>query len=215
MAKVRAPLHSVDLRGRFADGAVFTDWKGINVLKTFTMPSQPRTERKMSIWKAFPQASKAWASLTDSQRQVWENYAIAVKPINETLGREGNWSGFNAYASINTVLADAGQPLVSLPPSLPLPSPAEGFQITQPILGTIRIQWTPLPAGTLMNLWQQQTRPSRKIYPAKFRHLAYVDGTIGIYEITGVTAGTRIGVKGRVIRVDGGRSGYVQNEIVV
>ncbi len=28
MAKVRAPLHSIGLRGRMADGFVFTVWRG-------------------------------------------------------------------------------------------------------------------------------------------------------------------------------------------
>ena len=51
MAKVRSPLHSIDLRGRIADGFVFTVWRGINCLRTFVMPSQPRTQRKEQIWK--------------------------------------------------------------------------------------------------------------------------------------------------------------------
>jgi hypothetical protein len=215
MAKVRAPLHSIDLRGRMADGFVFTDWKGISCMRTFVMPSQPQTARKISLWNAFPKASKAWAGLTDPERAAWEGFASVIKPMNEILGRKGDWSGFNAYASINTILADARSALASLPPSLPLPGQPQGFQVTQPAPGTIKVQWEPLPAGTLMDLWQQRTKPSRKIYPAKYRHLVYTDGTTGLLEITGIPTGTRIAVKGRVVRQDGGRSQFGQGEVVV
>ena len=71
-----------------------------------------------------------------------------------------------------------------------------------------------LPAGTLVDLWLNQTKPSRKAYPSKFRHLVYADGTTGLHVLSGIPAGTRVAVKGRVVRPDGGRSGYAQAEII-
>jgi hypothetical protein len=62
MAKVRSPLHSIDLRGRMADGFVFTVWRGINCLRTFVMPSHPRTQRKEQIWKTTPRVTRAWGA---------------------------------------------------------------------------------------------------------------------------------------------------------
>jgi len=73
----------------------------------------------------------------------------------------------------------------------------------------------PLPAGTLIDLWLNQGKVSRKAYPSKFRHLVYADGTTGLHVLSGIPAGTRVAVKGRVVRPDGGRSGYAQAEIVV
>jgi len=215
MAKVRSPLHSIDLRGRIADGFVFTVWRGINCLRTFVMPSQPKTQRKEQIWKTTPRVTRAWGGITDQERASWEAYALLLKPTDPTLGRESHWSGYNAYLSVNRVLADAGLPLAIQPPAIPQPNPPERFRLRNPAPGVVRIRWEPLPSGTLTNLWLNQTKASRKAYPSKFRHLVYADGTTGLHVLTGIPSGTRVAVKGRVVRPDGGRSGYAQAEIVV
>ncbi len=214
MAKVRSPLHSIGLRGRMADGVVFTEWRGINCLRTFVMPSQTRTERREQVWKTTPVVSRAWAGLTDAERADWEAFTLLVKAIDSTLGRESHWSGYNAYVSVNRALADAGLSLASQPPAIPLPNPPERFRLRNPAPGVVRIRWEPLPAGTLINLWLNQGKASRKAYPSGFRHLVYADGTTGLHVLTGIPARTRVAVKGRTVRPDGGRSGYAQAEIV-
>jgi len=215
VAKVRSPLHSIDLRGRLADGFVFTVWRGINCLRTFVMPSQTRTQRREQVWKTTPVVSRAWAGLTDAERADWEAFTLLIKPIDPTLGRESHWTGYSAYVSVNRTLADAGLALVNQPPTIPLPNPPERFRLRNPAPGVVRIRWEPLPAGTLIDLWLNQTKASRKAYPSKFRHLVYADGTTGLHVLSGIPAGTRVAVKGRVVRPDGGRSGYAQAEIVV
>ena len=215
MAKVIAPLHSIGLRGRMADGVVFGEWRGIPWMRTFVMPSQTKTQRREQVWKTTPVVSRAWAGLTDEERAAWEAYPLLIKPIDPTLGRESHWTGYNAYLSVNRVLADAGLTLAIQPPTIPLPNPPERFRRRNPSPGVVRIRWEPLPAGTLVDLWLIQTKPSRKAYPSKFRHLVYADGTTGLHVLSGIPAGTRVAVKGRVVRPDGGRSGYAQAEIVV
>ncbi len=215
MAKVRAPLHSIDLRGRMADAVVFGDWNGISWIRTFVMPRQPRTERRSRLWKVFPGTSREWAKLTDTDRARWDEFAVQIKPLNTMLGRPGNWSGFDAYVSMNTVLGDAGQPYVTQPPAIPLPNPPDNFRLRNPGPGVVRVRWEPLPAGTLADLWLNQTKPSRKAYPSKFNHLVYADGTTGLHVLSGIPAGTRVAVKGRVVRPDGGKSYYTQAEIVI
>ena len=73
----------------------------------------------------------------------------------------------------------------------------------------------PLLEENLQFLWLRQTKASRKAYPSGFRHLVYSDGTTGLHILTGIPAGTRVAVKARVVRPDGGRSGYAQAEIVI
>jgi hypothetical protein len=215
MAKVRSPLHSIGLRGRMADGFVFTEWRGISCMKTFTMPSQERTQRREQVWKTTPVVTRAWASLTDTQRAQWEAFTQMVRAIDPTLGRESHWSGYNAFLSVNRVLADAGLTLATQPPAIPLPNPPNNFRLRNPSPGVVRIRWEPLPAGTLVDLWVNQTKASRKAYPSGFRHLVYADGTTGLHVLSGIPAGTKVAVKGRVVRPDGGKSGYAQAEIVV
>ena len=214
MAKVRAPLHSMDLRGRMADGFVFTQWRGINCMRKFVMPSQRRTQRREHVWETTPRVTRAWGELTDAERAGWEAFTLRVKPMDRNLGRESHWSGYNAYLSVNRVLADAGLTLATQPPALPYPNPPTGFGLTNPTPGVVQINWTPLPPGILIDLWLNQGKASRKAYPSKFNHLVYEDGTTGLFVLSDIPAGTRVAVKARVVRPDGGRSGYAQGEIV-
>lgn len=43
MAKVTGPLMSMDASGKFADSMVFGKWKGRNVVRQYTKPSNPQT----------------------------------------------------------------------------------------------------------------------------------------------------------------------------
>lgn len=42
-AKVTGPLYSMSASGKIADAMVFFDWKGINVVRQFVVPSNPKT----------------------------------------------------------------------------------------------------------------------------------------------------------------------------
>lgn len=44
MAKVTGPLHSEGASGKIADSIVFFPWKGINVVRQWLKPSNPKTE---------------------------------------------------------------------------------------------------------------------------------------------------------------------------
>jgi len=214
MAKVRSPLHSIGLRGRMADGVVFGEWRGIPWMRTFVMPAQPRTQRREQIWKIIPRVTRSWANLTAAERAGWEDFAATVKPLDPVLGRPGNWSGCDAYVSANQALADAGLPLATIPPAIPFPNPPERFRLRNPAPGVVRIRWEPLPAGTLVDLWLNQTKASRKAYPSKFKHLVYSDGTTGLHILTGIPAGAKVAVKARTLRPDGGKSHFAQAEII-
>jgi len=132
MAKVIAPLHSIGLKGRMADGVVFGEWRGIPWMRTFVMLAQPRTQRREQIWKIIPRVTRSWANLTAAERALWEDFAATVKPLDPVLGRPGNWSGCDAYVSANQALADAGLPLATIPPGDPLPQPPGEVQTPKP-----------------------------------------------------------------------------------
>jgi hypothetical protein len=184
-------------------------------MRTFVMPAQPRTQRREQIWKIIPRVTRSWANLTAAERTGWEDFAATVKPLDPVLGRPGNWSGCDAYVSANQALADAGLPLATVPPAIPFPNPPERFRLRNPSPGIVRIRWEPLPAGTLVDLWLNQTKASRKAYPSKFKHLVYADGTTGLHILSGIPAGAKVAVKARTLRPDGGKSHFAQAEIVV
>ena len=50
---------------------------------------------------------------------------------------------------------------------------------------------------------------------AGHNHLVYADGTTGLHVLSGIPSGTRVAVKARVVRPDGGKSYYTQAELIV
>lgn len=105
--------------------------------------------------------------------------------------------------------------MASQPPAIPLPNPPNNFRLQNPAPGVVRVRWEPLPAGTIVDLWLNQGKASRKAYPSKFNHLIYADGITGLHVLSGIPSGTRVAVKARVVRPDGGKSYYAQAEIIV
>lgn len=89
MAKVTAPLISLDARGKLADTLVFGNWKGIPTVRQYVIPSNPRTSAQiaqrdlMAAHVAFFRAQLPRAE----DRDAWRLYATA---------RALRMSGFNA-----------------------------------------------------------------------------------------------------------------------
>lgn len=89
MAKVTAPLISLDARGKLADTLVFGNWKGIPTVRQYVIPANPRTTAQvaqrdtMAAHVAFFRAQLPRAA----DRDAWRLYATA---------RALRMSGFNA-----------------------------------------------------------------------------------------------------------------------
>lgn len=70
-----APIVS-DARGRFA-GTVFSNWRGIPVVRQFTPPSQPRTDEQVDIRNLFRNSNILWreaGSIPLSNGGIIESY---------------------------------------------------------------------------------------------------------------------------------------------
>ena len=92
--KVRAPLHSIDVRGRFGVGPVFSIWRGLNYARMLVIQGNPRSTRQLAIRGLITDASRAWAGLLDSDRAGWEVYAAGLNRKN-VFGQDLETSGFN------------------------------------------------------------------------------------------------------------------------
>lgn len=69
-------------------GVVFSRNRGGAYAKTFTVPTQPNTPRQIAARGALALAARRWVStITNAQRETWENYAASTPVINR-LGDE-------------------------------------------------------------------------------------------------------------------------------
>jgi hypothetical protein len=214
--KLRAPIHSADARGRLADALVLGFWRGIHWARRLVMPRNPKTPRQEEVRGNLTLVTKTWPRLSDSQRALWEAFALLMSPVDPLTGNQIRWTGIAGFIWTNTVLVDTGQPLALIPPGLPMPQGLPGFALNPgPGPGEARATWTPLPAGVLVDLWTQAELRSRKLHQFRYRHRIYVDGTSGAYTFGGNPTGWKIGVKARQVLPDGGRGTYERGVVIV
>lgn len=88
MAKVYAPLMSIDASGTYANQLTYAKWKGIRYVRNHVIPHNPRTDLQTAIRDAFTLAVSQWHEENVQTKQAWETFA-------QTLGRP--MSAFNAY----------------------------------------------------------------------------------------------------------------------
>lgn len=90
MAKVKGPLMSLDARGQIAKTLVFMGWKGIQDVRKYVIPANPRTAAQQGQRGYFKDAVDAWHTdgYTSDDVAAWNLLALAIKQA---------LSGFNAF----------------------------------------------------------------------------------------------------------------------
>jgi len=117
MAKVLAPLFSKDASGKFL-AMVFQSWRGLNVIREFTAPTQPHTVRQLSVRATLTEISKYWANtLNDGLRRAWEQVELKWTDL---WGNDVKLTGLNLFLKYNFYLIDAQKQ--SIPSLLPIPA---------------------------------------------------------------------------------------------
>ena len=93
MAKVTAPLFSLSASGQLAKSLVYMNWKGINDVRQYVIPANPKTEAQQGQRGHLTAAVSAWHTdgYTALDVAAWNLYALAKKVAA---------SGFNMFASL-------------------------------------------------------------------------------------------------------------------
>lgn len=96
-------------------------------LRNRTVPVNPNTSRQLAVRAAFAAATLAWAGLTDSQRQGWQDYATGT-PVLNRLGETVTLSANCMFVRTNSFRLGIGSAvLLAAPPSPGLSSLGTGF----------------------------------------------------------------------------------------
>lgn len=89
MATVQGPGLSIDASGKLADVIVFSKWKGINYIRQWVIPFNPKTIAQVAIRDKFTSYVALWQTgLDDPARLAWTARA-------KELGLQ--MSGFNFF----------------------------------------------------------------------------------------------------------------------
>lgn len=100
MAKVKGPLFSLSAGGQLAKTLVYGDWKGIDWVRQYVIPANPKTADQQEQRGFFSAAIEAWHvdGYTEDDVSAWNLYALANKIAA---------SGFNMFVKFKTLAAVA------------------------------------------------------------------------------------------------------------
>ena len=197
--RIRAPMHSVDVRGRFGVGVVFSKWRGVSVGRIFALPTNPRSTRQLVIRGLLTAASRAWTALEDIERAGWEVYAAAQSRKN-IFGQDSKASGFNEYVALSMLAADMGETPLSIAPIVPGPLlVTDGLIAEGAAAGSIDITWTAGQAG-FVDAWITGVLPAgRAPKQGDYKHNSYTADATETVTIADLVEGGKYGVRIRQV----------------
>ncbi|GAI96306.1 unnamed protein product [marine sediment metagenome] len=100
MAKTKGPLFSISASGALAKTLVYGDWKGIDYVRQYVIPANPKTADQQEQRGFFSAAIDAWHidGYTEDDVTAWNLYALAQKIAA---------SGFNMFVKLKVLAAVA------------------------------------------------------------------------------------------------------------
>jgi len=88
-----------DLRGKAGNVVISKGRTGLN-LKNRIRSKNPRTAAQQGIRGAFSKAAATWKTLTTTQVQAWNTYALTVTKTNPITGEQYHPTGFNLFTGL-------------------------------------------------------------------------------------------------------------------
>jgi len=212
MAKVIAPLHASEARGRMG-GLVYNSWRGAAVVKAKHAPAQPRTVKQLLARAVAVLLSRKWADL--SNQADWNAYA-AAHPLVDWTGSTKRLTGANWYVMLNTRQLKNMGATKDTPPDVNAPDPVDGLAAVGGD-GLITVTWV-APAGPndRIEFWLDgPNTPGRQGSLVRASFTTIKEGDTSGSTITGLRTGVYT-VYARVVSiVDGQVSPFVSKTAVV
>lgn len=189
MAKVTAPLHSAEARGRVG-GLVYNTWRGIATVKAKCAPAQPRSALQMILRSLAITLARKWQTIDAAKRTAWNNYATAHQTVDWT-GNPVRTTGLNWYVALNTRLAKYTGTYFADPPAVAAPAAVTAFAAAGGVLQIV-LTWndTGLATGYVIG-WLSGPHSAGQIASLqKARYKTFTAVATETTTITGLSAGT-------------------------
>lgn len=129
MAKVLFTAVVADMRNKL-NGTVFSKNRYGAYTRTKVTPVNRRSDAQMLQRSQLGSLSASWRGLTEAQRTAWNDAAINF-PRTDIFGNKKILSGQALYVGLNTNLLNAGEGIISAPPT---PSELPVFSIAEWVL---------------------------------------------------------------------------------
>lgn len=101
-------------------GTVFSHNKGGMYMRNRSIPTNPSTLAQQNTRARLATMSTAWQTLTDDQRQAWEEYG-RQNPTPNALGNPTIKSGSNWHIALNSRILQASGTIITVPPVVAAP----------------------------------------------------------------------------------------------
>lgn len=105
MAKTSGPLFSLDARGQVGKAIVYSIWKGVNYVRTYTVPKTGMDAGQIAQRNLITDASQAWASGATVGGVTLDS---AYKLAFATAAAGQAYSGFNLYIKVSSLKNGGG-----------------------------------------------------------------------------------------------------------
>lgn len=94
MARVKAPLFSLDASGQLGEAIVYSKWKGREYVREYTIPQNPNSPTQINVRKAWELLVAKWQGELPAYHLEWDLFANQFKMsgFNQYIGR-----GMDAY----------------------------------------------------------------------------------------------------------------------
>lgn len=188
MAKVTMPLMSAEARGKVS-GIIYNTWRGNSTVKIKKAPAQPRTARQLIIRAFATTCARAWALLTQLQRDGWTAYATAHPDVDWT-NTPKRLTGLNFYLRCSTRLLDMAKAVVATAPVVTAPANVTALVATGGS-GQISCAFT-VYAGTdvSIDIWTHGPKSAGALGSlVKAKHRSYGPGETTPLVVTGLSPG--------------------------
>ena len=150
--KIKFGAIVTDGRGKLG-GHVLAKNRSGNYMRTKVTPVNPQTIYQQAQRSALGTLSSGWSGLTASQRNAW-NGAVDDFQKTDIFGDLKTPTGKNLYTGLNRNLLNAGQSLISTPPS---PSAIPNLVVTSSeygiTAGTFDIDTAGDATGSFVQVW--------------------------------------------------------------
>ena len=134
------------LRGSIGDNT-FSHNRGGDYVRRRVSPTNPNSTRQQTMRTFLGTLAALWSStLTTVEREQWNVYA-SNQAKEGPLGNSINWTGINAYVSLNTHLLDSGDARIDVPPIVVAPTGLLTASVDISAINTADVTFTGTPAA--------------------------------------------------------------------
>lgn len=148
MAVIKTTAIIADIRNKLG-GTVFSKNRAGQYMRTKVTPSNPQSLNQTLVRAHMAENSAYWRSLTNDQRNGWNNLAEVVSATN-IFGDAIKLTGMQLFCKLNNNLTNAGVAKITTAPAAPSPAnslTALELAMAEGPTATITFAPTPVPAA--------------------------------------------------------------------